>query len=140
MTTFSYLVSLHYNRLFKEPVLLNYVLDDLHLCPKGKMKFISGWLAHYIVGVMFVISYSLVWTYTEVEFGLISGIVLGIISGIIGILGWRLIYRLPSKEPHVPLHEYYLQLFFAHIVFACVVVVAFILYDYDPVGRIQDSF
>ena len=140
MTTFSYLMSIHYKKLFKEPVLLNYILDDLHLCPKGKWKFISGWLAHYIIGLFFAFLYALIWEYTRLKFGIISGIVLGIVSGFIGILGWKLIYKLPRKEPHVRLKEYYVQLFFAHVLFACVIVIGFMLYEYDPVEKIGNAF
>ncbi|HEX8270458.1 MAG TPA: hypothetical protein VF581_11255 [Flavobacterium sp.] len=138
MTTFSYLLSVTYDRLFKEPVLLNYILDQIGICPKDKWKGIAGWLAHYVVGLVFVTIYQIVWLFTDMKFGWLSAIILGAISGVVGILGWRLMFRLPDKKPNVPLHDYYVQLFFAHIVFACAVVVAFKIYEYDPVSHLTE--
>ena len=136
MTTFSYFISITYGKLFKEPVLLNFVLDGAGLSIQGRLKKVSGWLAHYIIGLLFVFTYEAVWTYTGINFGWASGILFGIISGFIGILGWQTIYMLPRKKPDVPLKDYYIQLFFAHIIFACAVVVAFKIYEFDPVGRL----
>jgi hypothetical protein len=137
MTTFSYLISKTYDKLFLEPVLLNYILKSVNVCLKGRWAKFSGWLAHYIIGVFFVVIYYLVWRYTSLKFGWISAIVLGVASGIVGILGWRLIYKLPDKKPAAPLAEYYVQLFFAHVVFACAVVLAFKIIDYDPVAHLD---
>src|SRR6476620_223511 len=125
MTTFSYLMSMHYNSLFKEPVMLNYLLDQMGLTPKGKWKPISGWLAHYFIGLLFVFSYAALWKYTDIEFGWVSGILFGAFSAVIGILAWQLIYMLPDKKPAAPLKDYYIQLSVAHLIFACAVVAAF---------------
>jgi len=137
MTTFSYLLSYRYKTLFKEPVLLNYVLAELGMHPKGKLGNLSGWLAHYTIGLLFVVSYEMAWRLAGIPFNWWTGIGFGIISGFIGILGWKLIFFLPHKKPKVVLNDYYIQLFFAHIVFAIAVVVAFKIFDYDPIGKIQ---
>jgi hypothetical protein len=139
MTTFSYLLSQHYKKLFKEPVLLNYVFQDTKICPEGKWAVVCAWVTHYFIGLLFVIAYQVVWTYTSVPFGWLSGIAFGIASGIIGIIGWKGIFRLPNKKPKVHLREYYIQLFFAHIIFAIAVVVAFKLYDYDPISHASEA-
>jgi len=138
MTTFSYLISVTYNKLFKEPVMLNYILNGVGISLNGKLKKAEGWIAHYIIGLFFVIIYESIWRYTDIKFGWISGLAFGAVSGGIGILGWHLIYRLPDKKPVAPLRDYYLQLFLAHIIFACAVVVAFKIFKYDPVQHIQD--
>ncbi|MBF0695568.1 MAG: hypothetical protein IR153_10990 [Flavobacterium sp.] len=139
MTTFSYLLSNNYGRLFKEPVLLNFVLDHLGLTPKGKLKKFAGWFAHYVIGFAFVLTYDLVWRHTDIEFGWLSGSVFGVVSGFIGILGWRLIFLLPREKPDVHLNEYYIQLMVAHILFALAVVIAFLLYEFDPIGKVNDA-
>ena len=139
MTTFSYVISMTYNKLFKEPVLLNYILDSVGMNLHGKWKKAAGWLAHYIVGVLFVFTYDAIWTYTNIEFGWKSGLAFGMISGIVGIVGWQTIYLLPSKKPNVLLREYYVQLFFAHIIFAAAVFIAFQIYEFDPVSKITDA-
>lgn len=138
MTTFSYLISVTYNKLFKEPVMLNYILNGIGVSFTGKLKKAEGWIAHYVIGLFFVIIYESVWRYTDVKFGWLSGIIFGAVSGGFGILCWHLIYRLPDKKPRAPLRDYYLQLFLAHIVFACAVVVAFKIFRYDPVQHLQD--
>lgn len=135
MTTFSYLLSHHYNKLFKEPVLLNYIFRNSNVCPEGKWAIACAWITHYIIGLLFVISYQMLWIYSDISFGWVSGIAFGIASGIIGIIGWRGIFRLPNERPKVHLNEYNIQLFFAHIIFAIAVVVAFKLYDYDPIAH-----
>ncbi|HEX8561538.1 MAG TPA: hypothetical protein VF676_01045 [Flavobacterium sp.] len=136
MTTFSYLLSVTYGSLFKEPVLLNFILDQMGFSIRTKWKGFTGWLAHYCIGLLFVISYDFLWAHGGVPFGWVSGIGFGIISGFIGILGWRLMFRLPDQKPDVPLNDYYGQLFFAHIIFAGAVVVAYKIYEYDPISHI----
>lgn len=135
MTTFSYLLSVTYNRLFKEPVLLNFILDEVGFSVKSKWKGFAGWFAHYCIGLLFVLTYDILWRYTNIEFGFGSGLLFGIVSGFIGIVGWHLMFRLPNNKPNVPLKDYYVQLFFAHIIFAIAVVIAYKLYAYDPISK-----
>ncbi|HEY0090946.1 MAG TPA: hypothetical protein VGB43_00540 [Flavobacterium sp.] len=136
MTAFSYIISHHYGKLFKEPVMLNYIMHGAGLKLHGRLSKFAGWFAHYIIGLAFVFIYELVWVYSTIEFGWVSGLIFGVVSGFVGILGWRLIYLLPDKKPAAPLGEYYLQLFVAHIIFALIVVVAFKIYEYDPLSRL----
>ena len=136
MTSFSYLISISFKKLFKEPVMLNFILEGAGITLKGRWKKISGWLAHYLIGLAFVLVYEAIWHYTIVPFGFISGIVFGIISGFVGISCWRLIYRLPDSNPHIPSKEYAVQLFFGHVIFAVAVVVAFKIFNYDPLSYI----
>jgi len=137
MTTFSFIVSISFKKLFREPVMLNFILDGAGISLKGRVKKIAGWLAHYLIGLAFVLVYESVWHYTDVEFGFLSGLVFGIISGFIGVSCWRLTYRLPDGNRQVPSKEYGIQLFFGHIVFAIAVVVAFKIFDYDPLSHIS---
>ncbi|HEU0137456.1 MAG TPA: hypothetical protein VFQ50_09200 [Flavobacterium sp.] len=111
MTTFSYLLSVTYGKLFKEPVLLNFILDGVGVSLKGRWKKAGGWFAHYIIGVLFVFAYEAIWLYTGVVFSWGSGLIFGAVSGFVGIIGWQTIYLLPRQKPDVPLHDYYLQLF-----------------------------
>jgi hypothetical protein len=48
-------------------------------------------------------------------------------------------FRLRSGQPPVPLKDYYLQLFVAHIIFALVVVAVFRIFDYDPVSKASQA-
>jgi hypothetical protein len=139
MTTFSYLLSHRYKTLFTEPVLLNYALNEIDMHPKGKLRNLSGWLAHYAIGLVFVVSYEMAWRLAGIPFNLWTGVGFGIISGFIGILGWKMIFFLPHKKPKVTIDDYYIPLFFAHIVFAIAVVVAFKIFAYDPMEKLQQT-
>ncbi len=136
MTIFSYVMSNTYGKLFKEPVVLNFILERLGYTLPGKFKKFSGWLAHYIIGLMFATAYEAIWKYGGVPFGWITGFAFGVASGAIGILTWQIMYRLPDEKPVPPLKDYYVQLFIAHILFSMVIVIGFKLYDYDPVSKI----
>jgi hypothetical protein len=136
MTTFSYLLSTNFKKLFKEPVMMNFILDGVGIELKGKWHKAGGWIAHYVIGFVMVIVYEAIWRFTSVKFGFISGIIFGIISGLIGIMCWRAIY-LTSIHEDVTRRSYYIQLFFGHIIFACAVVIAFRIFKYDPISRIE---
>ena len=125
MTAFSYLVSEAYRKTFKEPVLLNYVIRLSGITLNDRNKSIVGWIIHYILGLLFVIAYHFIWVYGILDMSWTSALILGAVSGIIGIIGWVIIFSLPSKEPRVAFTSYYIQLFFAHIVFAAGVVLVY---------------
>lgn len=135
MTTFSYMLSHHYKKLFKEPVLLSYIFQNMDFCPKGKWAIVCAWITHYAIGLFFVIGYNILWRNAVLPFGWLSGIGLGIISGIIGVFSWKIIFKLQKKPSKVHVKEYYVQLFFAHLLFAVAVVAAFKLYDFDPIAH-----
>jgi hypothetical protein len=136
MTTFSYVLSTKYKKLFKEPVMMNFILEGVGIHLKGKGNTLGGWIAHYIIGFALVITYEAIWRYTVVPFGFVSGIILGIASGVIGIMCWRAIY-LTSIHEDVSRRSYYIQLFFGHILFAVAVVIAFQIFKYDPLSKIE---
>lgn len=127
MTGFSYLISTTFNKLYKEPVLLNYLLLFLGVDMHENSKKLSGWIIHYIIGLLFVIAYDILWQYA-IEFSWISGIIFGMISGIIGIIGWIIMFRIPDAHLNLDYKGYYIQLFFAHIVFALGVVIVYKIY------------
>jgi hypothetical protein len=122
MTIFSYLAGESFRRLFSEPAMLNYVIRISSVELNPKLNSILGWLLHYLVGLLFVVPYHWIWNSGLLSDNWLSGIILGGISGIIGILGWMIIFSLPREKPKVAFAEYYIQLFFAHIVFALTVV------------------
>ena len=125
MTAFSYLMSGAYRKTFKEPVLLNYVIQLCGITLNDRNRSVVGWLIHYLLGLTFVIAYHFIWKYGLLDMSWQSTLILGAVSGIIGIIGWVIIFSLPSKEPRVAFTSYYIQLFFAHIVFAIGVVLVY---------------
>jgi len=136
MTTFSYLLSAGFKKLFREPVMMTYILKGFGIRLTGKWHKVGGWLAHYFIGLIMVLCYEALWRYTGISFGFLSGIIFGVVSGLIGIAIWRAIY-LTSIHDDVSRRSYYIQLFFGHIIFACAVVIAFKIFKYDPVSKIE---
>lgn len=125
MTLFSYAVSASARELYKEPVLLTYVLSHLHLKISPKLKNILAWVLHYIIGLLFVIGYHFLWYNEFLEISWAASILLGVISGIIGIISWVILFEIVPQKPNIDFKGYYIQLFVAHVIFG---VVAFLVY------------
>lgn len=120
MTFFSYTMSKSFQELYKEPVLLTFALSKLKLDLSEKTKKTLAWLIHYFIGLLFVIGYHILWSKAILEISPFSAIVLGAASGIIGILSWMLIFKMTNHQPKIDFKGYYIQLFFAHVVFGLV--------------------
>ena len=117
MTLFSYVISASFRELYKEPVLLTYLLTKFHVEVSPQTKTVLAWLLHYIIGLLFVIAYHFLWTYNIAEFSWRIALLFGAISGIIGILGWIILFEIVPQKPNIDFKGYYLQLFFAHVIF-----------------------
>lgn len=126
MTLFSYAVSASARELYKEPVLLTYVLSSLKVDVSPQTKTFLAWLLHYLIGLFFVLSYHFLWAHDVIEISWRAGLVLGAASGIVGILGWIILFKIVNQKPNIDFKGYYVQLFFAHIIFG---LVAFYVYQ-----------
>lgn len=126
MTLFSYAVSASARELYKEPVLLTYILTALGIEVSMQVRIISGWILHYLIGLAFVIAYHFLWTYDIFEMSWPSTLFLGAISGVIGIVGWIIMFTIAPKKPDINFKGYYAQLFVAHVIFT---IVAFVVYQ-----------
>lgn len=122
MTAFSYFLSESFNKLWKEPVLLNLVISKSKIELTPERTNIFGWAIHYTIGLAFVLAYNWIWTTTEVDPTWFCGLIFGIISGFIGIISWYFLFKLPDEKPKIKFKHYYLQLFIAHILFAFTVI------------------
>jgi hypothetical protein len=129
MTAFSYMVSESFRDLYKEPVLLEYVMSGLKLKLRNTQKAILGWCIHYLIGLLFVLGYFILMWLGYIEINWLSGLAFGIIIGIIGILGWKIMFGVSGRMPIVSPSLYYLQLFFAHIIFAFTTVAAYYIFN-----------
>lgn len=117
MTLFSHWIAKATDEKFQEQKLLNTFLN--RSLPTGKAD-ISGWIIHLLMGV--ALSY--------LDFRLIKssnrkatvgkGLFYGAIDGIIGMVIWRIVFRLHPDPPKIDLHKYLMQLFIAHLVFGVV--------------------
>jgi len=122
MTAFSYIASESFNKLWKEPVLLNLVASKAKTDFSPRRKSIFGWLIHYIIGFSFALSYHFIWKYSDAEPTWLCGLILGAASGLLGICSWFFLFRIPEQKPKIAIRQYYLQLFIAHLFFALAVV------------------
>jgi hypothetical protein len=118
MTIFSYILSDAFRKLYKEPLLLEYLIAGMHLNISTAAKKISAWLIHYLIGLFFVWTYFFLFEKGWYTISWRSGIIFGCIIGIIGIIGWRIMFALSPRKVPVRLSEYFLQLFLAHLIFA----------------------
>lgn len=117
-TGFSYLVAFYKESQFKEPQLLNLMINRLRILP-GELSRTSspGWIIHYGIGWIFVFFFHLAWRHTPLEPTFFSGLLLGALAGIIGIGGWKLMFRFHPDKPVIPYKTFYIQLMVAHLIF-----------------------
>ncbi|UWY28062.1 hypothetical protein N4T20_20365 [Flavobacterium sp. TR2] len=118
MTWFSYAMSQNFRELYKEPVLLSFALRKTNISLSEKLQKTWGWLIHYSIGFLFVMGYHIVWVKNILPISPLSALILGVISGVIGILSWIFIFKMTDHQPPIDFKGYYIQLFFAHIIFA----------------------
>jgi hypothetical protein len=128
MTIFSYVVSKLRNRQFTEPILLNRFLCGFGILKEYQLKKnIAGWIIHYIVGLLFLLSYYWIWAKTPLDPTIRTALILGPLSGIVGIVGWSILFRIQSVPANIRVSEYYAQLFVAHVIFAITATTTFTL-------------
>lgn len=122
MTAFSYMVSDAFRELYKEPLLLQYLITRFNIGITGVWKVITGWAVHYIIGLIFVVIFHILWRLNLYDITWLTGLIYGILIGIIGIGGWVVMFILSNYKPRIDFKGFYLQLFFAHLVFAMTTV------------------
>lgn len=120
MTWFSYAMSQNFRELYKEPVLLSYAIDKMKIDLSTQAKINWGWILHYAIGLCFVVGYHIIWVKDIAPISPLSALLLGAISGVIGIISWIIIFKMTNHHPPIDFRGYYIQLFFAHIIFAII--------------------
>lgn len=118
MTAFSYAASKKFRKLYKEPVLLSYILRIFRMHLTKNSEDTLGWILHYSIGFAFVLIYHFLWINDILEITVVNTLLLGILSGMAGVLGWMIIFRITNHQPVIDFKGYYMQLFFAHIIFS----------------------
>ena len=125
MTLFSYIVSAGFRELYKEPLLLKYILIKFKINVSDQVKEVFAWGIHYTIGLLFVLSYYFLYHYKLIHFIFLTGFYLGAISGIIGIIGWIIMFKLSGFNHKINDKGYYIQLFVAHVIFGLTAVLTF---------------
>ncbi len=132
MTLYSYMISKKEKQEFTEPILLNKLIDSSDDLPAidDDDKNPTGWLAHYGVGVLFVISYWVLWRKSLNSPTIAKGLVAGAASGVVAIIVWKLMFAANDKPPQNDRYKYFRQLFIAHLIFSTTALFGYKLPDY----------
>lgn len=117
MTLFSYLVSESKNKNFREPKILDELIERLPIRASKESTHIAGWGIHYTIGILFVACYSEIWEQTKVKPSLTSGTLMGAANGVVGVLGWKLMFKGHPNPPAKNLKAFFGHLIPAHVVF-----------------------
>lgn len=120
-TTFMTMYSYGYSRLrkkqFREPVLLAELLSGSS-APERKKDFLKGWMAHYLVGAAFSISYQQFLKGKFNQHPALKSIITGGAYGFfVGVPSWKAAFTLHPQPPKIAYREFYLHLVLAHLVF-----------------------
>ncbi|MEO8471203.1 MAG: hypothetical protein ABI477_03385 [Chryseolinea sp.] len=119
MTIFSYTMSRIRGKDFKEPEIINHLLRPIKFLKIENDKiFLGGWALHFFTGVIFVTAYHFIWANNYYGSTFLSACELGGATGIIWLIVWTLIFKFHRDPPKVKLKQFYVQIFFSHIVFA----------------------
>lgn len=120
MTLYSYFRSEVENKNFREPEILNMMIDNLDM--RLQPPTLTGWILHYKVGFGFASIYHAIWRKTKGP-SIISGALLGAANGLIGIAAWDTALKNHPNPPTVARKEFYQHLFFTHIVFGTFIAI-----------------
>ncbi len=88
---------------------------------KTKM-LITGAISHTFVGVLFSLSYFLLWNWGVFTINWIDSNIVGSLSGIIAIIVWRSYIFVHENAPDISLSHYFFALFISHVIFGVVTV------------------
>lgn len=118
MTLFSYLYSLIERDNFSEPEHLGTLIHRLVPGSSKNKSQLEGWIAHYAVGLMFIVIYQELWKGDRIKKNVTNAFILGAVNGVFGALVWRIILKNHPAPPNISFKKYLLQLIPAHIIFA----------------------
>lgn len=118
MTLFSYIYSEFKNEKFKEPQLINILINRLpNVSSSIGKNNVLGWFIHYTIGFIFTCLFFVFWEFTDFSPSWLNGSILGFIAGIIGISSWKIGFYFHPKPPSIQFSHFYFQLLIAHILF-----------------------
>ena len=128
MTIFNYLV----NKLTAQPLfvphLLNGLISGSRFIPFSvPQKHVAGYIAHLLVGILFALIFYLIFRFTAMSPGWLSGAILGFLAGLAGITGWKILFTLNPNPPQTNLSKFFLQLVIAHVFFGIGVVAVYLI-------------
>lgn len=130
MTLYSYGVANKKQREYREPVLLNKLVNRAPVnLPKITKNHAVGWLMHYTIGYTFCVGYDYIWRKTSVSPTTKSSLLMGAMSGVMGIMGWKAFFSAHPNPPKTHYKGFYRQLLVAHVIFGFFAKVGYKLPD-----------
>ncbi len=114
-------------------VLGGMVTGDIIIHAKRKHRvLITGAICHISVGVLFSLSYFLLWNWGVFAITLVDSVIVGALSGLVAIIVWRLYLLVHQSTPAISLKHYFIALFISHIVFGVVTVNIYMVITESP--------
>lgn len=119
MTAFSYWYSRNKGVQFREPVLINKLVQGLipTFDPNYKKNWLIGWILHYCVGIFFSFCYVFLLDIQNIKPSTTKRLLVGGLNGVAGILIWKIIFSFHPQPPKIPYKPYYFHLLLAHLIF-----------------------
>ncbi|WP_460513970.1 hypothetical protein [Cyclobacterium sediminis] len=133
MTIVMYIYTILFKHFTKVIHLLGCMISGdqkLHSPSKGALTL--GTFAHFGVGVIFSMSYYLLWNWGVFEINFFDSVIIGGLSGIVAIVVWKFYLKLHHYQPEISQNHYFFALFIAHIVFGIVSVNTFLMITDNP--------
>jgi hypothetical protein len=125
MTALSGLMSLLPKEEFFEPEQLSKMLKRIAPVLGKSTQQLSGWGAHYGMGMLFASVYVQLWHCRKLDDSNGAGLLLGGLSGLIGMMIWKATFSLHPIPPNNRKLDFYLQRIPAHVVFALFTTIAY---------------
>ena len=128
MTIFSYILSSFRKQQFREPQLLNSILDNSFpiAVPRPKNYFL-GWLIHYGIGLIFTILFYFLEEVNLIKLGALSTFLFGIGIGLIGIIIWNIMLSISRLKNKIHKINFYFHLILGHLIFSICLTIGFSL-------------
>ena len=119
MTAYSYLIARVRSNHFKEPKLLNLILRrSTYDKMNPSSDSVIGWVLHFSIGVILMTLFYILHLIFSFSISFVSILIYGALAGILAIVSWHLMFLISPNAPDIPLKKFYVQLFFAHVLFA----------------------
>lgn len=134
MTSFLYVISYVKKQDYKVVKILGTMITGETTRNKGlsnsNKAILSGVFTHYLIGILFSLSFLFLWNLGIGKPDVLNGIILGIVYGFIAVNVWLLFFKVHPNPPVIPLKTYLVMIFFGHIIFALTVVCVFNLFSW----------
>jgi len=125
MTADSELMSVIFGENYREPAHLAEMIKRLAPGLSKHAYKLTGWGAHFAMGVVFAAVYVELWESKKIKHTLVNGLILGAVSGILGLVIWKATFKAHPFPPALHYDHYYLQRLPAHIFFAVTATLAY---------------